>query len=596
MKHVLDLPYGFDAKPFGGKVHYDRARKVYIWEGSLLPAGLRPYTTMDYSRQRWAEDELNLSVMPPQKPTVVFTPRDHQLEAGREIAKSYFRGDRGFLEADKTGLGKTLSTLHGVCVIAKKEGFQPKNKAKLLVVCPKGVIPQWRNTLRNYPISSALLRTMVINYQQLNNLIIAPPANKLGKKAKTRNRSIAKYGKSSIEWDYIIFDEAHYLKNYPSSATSLAATTIAKLNRPYQRGKIPYTIYSTATPGATPLNFSLMAGWLAPLLSVRPEAKLTTPDTWGEFLRREKFHVKEGKVTWSWAPLPFYGKNSEDPKELARYKKALGVVKRQQRLDTQRIGRALMKPQAPFIMRSPSDLAGWPEQQIIPLPVEMTARQRPIYEEAWTRFRNWLNLTPAKSDPKGGLVEMLRYRQKTSLLKVDQVVDNVIDWVETGNQVFISVEFIETLEWYRRALEKAKIPVAEISGRNTDDRENERIRFQKGEAKVCICTVVAGISLHSNEILPDGTKATPDPRITVLSDVRQNNLDSTQAIGRAHRDGENSVTYIPFLMDTVDERVMDSFANKTSNMNSMMGDGLENAEAFERMYREAAAKGIARGK
>ena len=49
-------------------------------------------------------------------------------------------------------------------------------------------------------------------------------------------------------------------------------------------------------------------------------------------------------------------------------------------------------------------------------------------------------------------------------------------------------------------------------------------------------------------------------------------------------------------MDTVDERVMDSFANKTSNMNSMMGDGLENAEAFERMYREAAAKGIARGK
>jgi hypothetical protein len=588
MKHVLELPYGF--KVNSGKSYYDRSKKVHIWEGTLLPAELRRFASADFSRQRWVDDELNLHVMPPQKPSVVFTPRDHQLEAGKEIAKSYGEGWRGFILADKTGVGKTLSGLHGICVIAKREGFTPKKKAKMLVVCPKGVIPQWRNTLRNYPISSALLRTMVINYEQLNKLIDAPAANKLGKKAKTRNRRIASHGKSSIAWDFIVFDEAHYLKNYPQSAASLAACTIASLNQPYARGRAPFVIFSTATPGATPLNFSLMAGILAPLISSKPEAKKTTPDVWGPFLLSEKFAVKEGKVNWTWAPVPWYGKNSDDVKERAKYKAAESQARRQQRLDAKRIGRALKKPQAPFLMRSPADLAGWPEQQFIPLPIEMTARQKPIYEEAWTRFRNWLRLTPAKSDPKGGLVEMLRYRQKTSLLKVEQVSENIVDWVQAGNQVYLNCQFLDTLDQYKKHLDKAGISHCEISGRNSADREEERIKFQKGQVQVCLCTVVAGISLHSNEDLPDGTKATSKPRITVIADLRLNNLDSAQALGRAHRDGENSISYIPYLEGTIDHKIVDNFTNKQANMGSMMGASQNDAEELERLFREAAAR------
>ena len=592
MHHALELPWGIQVPG----VVYDKAQKVHFYKGPILPPDLRRFASPDFSYTRWVEDERNGMVIPPQKANVTFTPRAHQLDAAKKIYKSFNAGWPGFLLADKTGLGKTLSTLAGISAIAKNENFGTQNKAKLLVVCPKGVIPQWRHTLHSYPISTALLRVMVINYQQLNKLIIAPPANRLGKKAKTKNRQIASKGKPLIDWDYIVFDEAHYLKNYPQSGASLAATTIGKLNQTYSKGRSPFVVFSTATPGASPLNFAVMANFMARLISDKPEAKKVTPDSWGEFLLQQGFAVKPGKVNWSWAPTPFYGKNSDDARERARYEKALKESKATQRKDAQAIGRALKKPSAPFIMRSPKDLAGWPEQQLVPLPIELTYKQKPIYEEAWTTFRNWLRLTPAKSDPKGALVQMLRYRQKASLLKVEQVADQVKDWVDAGNQVYISCEFIDTVDRYKELLEKAGLRVAEISGRNSESREEERLKFQKGEADVVLCTVVAGISLHSSESLPDGTKATATPRVSIISDLRLNNLDSSQALGRAHRDGENSITYFPYLEDTIDERVIHNFVNKQANMDSMLGSKLEDAEELERLFREAAAKSTPTGR
>lgn len=567
-----------------------RGGGFYVWKGVLLPADLQPYRTHDFSLSRWKEDEDNNTWVRPQAPKVKFTPRPHQKEAAAKIAVSYQSGWSGFILADKTGLGKTLSTLVGVSVIAKHRGFNPKNKAKLLIVCPKGVIPQWRQTLHSYPIATGLMRPLVINYQQLNKLLTTPAAANKAKKTKTKHRQIAAHGKPTIDWDFVVFDESHSLKNYPQSGASLAAVSIAKLNQQYVKDKSPFVVYSTATPGATPLNFAVMAQIMGPLLTNKAIGKKVTPDSWGEFLLGEGFAVKPGKVNWTWATVPWFGKNSEDPRERKKYETALAMNKSVQRRDTQRIGRALIKKNAPFIMRSPSDLAGWPEQQYIPMPIEMTPSQYPVYQEAWTRFRNWLKLTPAKSDPKGALVETLRYRQKASLLKVEQMVEQIAEWVKEGNQVFVSVEFIETLDKYKEGLEKKNIKVCEISGRNSSNREEERLNFQKGKAQVCLCTVVAGISLHSNEQLPDGTKATSKPRISVISDVRQNNLDTAQSCGRAHRDGENSLTYFPYLEDTVDQKIIDSFVNKQTNMNNMMGNTAEQAEEMERLFRDAAEK------
>ena len=87
-----------------------------------------------------------------------------------------------------------------------------------------------------------------------------------------------------------------------------------------------------------------------------------------------------------------------------------------------------------------------------------------------------------------------------------------VDWVkaqvEAERQVAVSVEFVETAaDPIREALLDAGIPVAGIYGRDRFDVEAERLRFQRGEAMVCVFTVTASISLHAGELLPDGTHA-----------------------------------------------------------------------------------------
>lgn len=583
MIHTLDLPWGFKHP----NVQYWKDQKVHVYKGTILPAALRQFASEDFSYSRWREDEMNAQVLPPEKGNTRFSPRPHQVEAAKKIAASYESGWRGLLLADGVGLGKTLSTLAGISSIAKSAGFGPKSKGKLLIVCPKSVIPQWRQTLHNYPVSTALLRVMIINYQQLNKLLQAPANARMAKKRHTKTKLTSQKGKPTVDWDYIVFDEAHSLKNYPKSLTSIAAANIAQLEKPYRKGETPFVVYSTATPGASPLNLALMSGFLAPLMTNMK--KTAPPSAWGKFLEDEGFNVKEGKLGYTWVSVPWFSKNSDDPMEADKYRIAMADAKKKQREDSQRIGKALKRSNAPFIRRSPTDIAGWPEQQIIAYPITLTSSQRPVYEEAWTRFRNWLRLTPAKSDPKAALVEALRYRQKASLLKVDSMVDMIEGFVDSDSQVYVSCEFIETVDRYKNKLTEKGISVAEISGRNVADRENERLRFQRGEARVVLCTVVAGISLHAGEILPDGSKATMKPRISVISDVRQNNLDTDQSLGRAHRDAQNSVAYFPYIESTVEEKVIESYANKNSNMNHMTGL-TETAEDMEKIFREAAAR------
>lgn len=581
MKNYFKAKYT-NLKPRGGS--------FYIYNGPL-PSELKAFEVQEFSYGRWIEDEA-LIKGGKQPATVaagstIFKPRDHQVEGAKAIYKAQQAGQPGFLIADQMGLGKTLTTLVGISGVAKKEGYGPQNKALVLIVCPKGVIPVWRQTIKAYPVSMQYCRFLVLNYQQLHKLQATPPKAKTAKRKRTQNRAKASDGASLYNWNYIIFDEAHKLKNYPSSAASLSAVSIAKLNQRYLKGKSPFVVFSTATPGSSPLNFSVMANWIAPLIAASGTG--VTPASWGDFLSKQGFSVTKGKLSWNWIAIPWYGKGDNSPEGKRKQALAEARVKNLQRKDAMRIGKALKKPGAPFIRRSPVDIAGWPEQQFIPLPIELPQEDRTLYEEAWSTFRSWLRLTPAKSDPKAALVQMLRYRQKASMLKVNAMIDQVVEAVEDDKQVFISVEFMDTIDKYKEILTQKKISVAEISGRNVGEREQERLRFQKGHAKVVLCTVVEGISLHAGESLPDGSKATANDRITILHDLRSDPLSSLQSSARAHRDGSNSLTFIPMIEDSIEERVTASFIQKQANTKTMVGESQSAAEALENLFRTAVS-------
>ena len=64
-------------------------------------------------------------------------PHPHQLVARDAILEARGKGAAGFLLGDLTGLGKTLSAWLALSAMPEEE---------VLVICPKGAIPQWRRT------------------------------------------------------------------------------------------------------------------------------------------------------------------------------------------------------------------------------------------------------------------------------------------------------------------------------------------------------------------------------------------------------------------------------------------------------------------
>lgn len=590
MYFVLDMPWGFRHP----EVKYWSNKKIHVYQGKTLPAELKPFASKPFSIQRWEEDELNAHVLPARKPQQVFTPREHQKEAAQRIFQAYQCGQAGFLESDKTGLGKTLSTLSGVTAIAKSEGFGANKKAKLLIVCPVGVAPTWRQTLEAYPVSTLLMRPLIISYQSLSRLMKPTQGNtKMAKSRKKKIQQLSHTGQSAIDWDYVIFDESHYLKNFPDSTMSRFAEKIAKLDAPYVKGRSPFTVFSTATPGNTPLNMAIMARILAPLISAN-RGRSVSPKTWGKFLMDEGFAVtKSKKGVYSWASLPWWDSNSDDPKKRAQYEYKVRESKSKQRQDVLRLRDALLSENAPYIRRGPEQIAGWPEQQLIPLALDLNTKQRSLYEEAWGTFKKFLNLKGPAKDPKGALVASLRYRQKSSLIKVEDMAPIIKDLVDAGNQVYVSCEFMDTVEAYQDRLAKLGVSSVELTGRLTgEEKITNRLMFQKGQASVVLCTLVAGISLHAEEELPDGTTATKSPRVTIIHDIRQNALDTVQSLGRAHRDGQNSLSYFPFFIETVDEKVTSNFVQRNGNMEGMLGEDLAKIESMERVFELAAAGAI----
>ena len=533
-----------------GKAKWDPKAKGFVYIGDFLPDILKPYQSEDFSWSRWQEDELNGSVSPT---TVLeqFKPRPHQLEAAKKIATAAKGGWRGFLQGDATGLGKTFANILGAYGTLKLKGFDESKKGKVLIVSPKSVIPHWQNTLSASPLPN-IARIVVINYEQLSKLLVAPASAAKAKKTRTKNRRVATEGKPLIDWDIIIADESHRLKNIYTAQQSKAFANVAKYG---QKQNAPFVIWASATPAQNPLE----AGYLAPVIGQAAKAHLTYA-SFGKHLESKGYAVKEGKAgSWSWAEVHFRADAA---------KKA--QAEKDKRADIQRLRKVLFDSGFPSIRRHPSDIAGWPEIQPIPVPVALDSKGRSLYEEAWTAFRSFLRMKMRGKDPKGGLAQQLRFRQKSSLVRINGTVDYIKDLLESGHQVAVSVEFMESLDAIRAGL--GKIPCAEISGRNPDERESERLRFQKGEAKVVFFTPTEGISLHTGESLSDGLKATASPRATVIHDVRYSAIANTQIMGRCHRDGQFANAFFMYARNTVEEKILKVMLDRMRNMKTIAGD------------------------
>ena len=457
-------------------------------------------------------------------------PRPHQREAADAILAARAAGRPGFLLGDLTGLGKTLSAWAALAAMPE---------AEVLVVCPKGAMPQWRRTIAGAGLGKK--DVTLINYERTKSLML-PPGASTRRSTRAKNNELAKHGRLKRTWPLVVFDESHRLRN-PYAQQTLVCRQLADAAR--------FTLYLSATAGQSPHEL----GYLGRLLGHAVRAPTESLADFRFLMQRLRIGRAKGRwVNWSWDG------NARDCAVISDllYKGADAIGMR----------------------RRPEDVAGWPEVQRVLAPTALGPGERRLYDATWREFRReWGLLGGGTRRPTGWAAE-LRFRQKASLLRCAGTGDYVELLLGVGEQVAISVAFLETSEALVSAFQARGRRVAAINGEQSG-RANEdvRVAFQSGELDVVVFTVTESISLHANE-MPGGSRV----RSLVVHDMRHSAIQMAQIEGRCHRDGEAALIHYAYAEDTVEQEISERVVSRMAAMDTMAGDDTGMLDAIVKRF------------
>ncbi|KQU51914.1 restriction endonuclease subunit R [Bosea sp. Leaf344] len=464
-----------------------------------------------------------------------FVPHPHQRQACEAILAARAAGAPGFLLGDLTGLGKTLSAWLALSAMPE---------AQVLVICPKGAIPQWRRTMALSGLPAKQVTLM--NFERTKSLL-APPAASTRRSVRAKNNELARHGTLRRVWPLVVIDEAHRIRN-PASQQGLVCRQVA--------AAAEFTIYMSATAGQSPHELS----YLAALLARAADAPSADLDGFRQLMKRLKIGRAKGRwKNWSWEPNEADRRLMSDL--LYRGTRAIGLRRR------------------------PEEIAGWPEVQRELAPIALDAPARKLYEATWREFRRELGLAGGSTRKPQGWAADLRFRQKASLLRIPGTVEFCDDLLGNGQQVAISVAFLETSAMLAERLRGHGWAVGEINGENSGAANEEtRLAFQTGRLDAVIFTVTESISLHRGE-MEGGERE----RSLVVHDMRHSAIQLQQIEGRCHRDGQHATIFYAYAEDTVEEGVAATVIQRMAAMDGLAGDDTQLLEAIAGVVEARAA-------
>lgn len=530
-KYVLDVP--FEDKSIEGVWKYHSLYKTCIAHTQYPQQIPQSYRAQPYSYEAWIEKFINNNKISPDIETQfaqqdILVPRDYQHTAKNMAYKAFLAGYGGFLIADDVGLGKTVSA----AAIAQLNEFN-----SILVVTTLAATAHWRKTFLKFNFSGKNI--LIINYDRIQKLF--KPSDS-AKKTVSRKRKNKQIHKNSIapQFDLVIWDEAQKLKNSTSNR--------AKMSLQIQL-KASFNLYLSATPGQNPLELSYMAPTLANA-------------THSNFRGMQDFEA--------WCESQSLGVSKTKYSNFKWNKSIEGV---------QRMHELLFKGDAPLaVRRVPEDIAGWPAINRILMPYAMTAEEMQDYNLSWNQFcENYKKLD--KKSAAQRQAQYIRFRQKSSHLKISYVYEHALELHEAGHSVAISVGFKDTLFDLKEKFEKAGVGVSIIyGGQNAVEKEAQRVLFQEDKNHIVIFTVEEAISLHQGET-PLGMR----PRSMIIHDMRWSAISMAQIEGRTHRDGKFSQIYWGFFDTTVDTKIAQIVLSKLLSMKTMIGDDSDTLLEIEKL-------------
>ncbi len=450
------------------------------------------------------------------------TLRPYQYDGAKWLVKHY-KNNMGACLADDMGLGKTLQALTLLCHVKETLGdeivsshksilqlslfdtYNTQRRAlQTLIVVPASLIFNWEREIKKFAPSlmvkahSGTDRTK--DYKGLVHFDIILTSYPIALKDYKLLECIT--------FEYIIIDEAHYIKNRDSKIFKALNTFKAK-------NKISLS--------GTPIENSLADLW--------SQMQFINPDILLSYTQFKKMY--------------------QDPIEKEKDEKAIQELK---------------KMLHPFILRRTKKevLTDLPESEEQIYYCTMDDDQRSLVEAEKSKARNTLlnaieEVTQNKIHVFNALMRLRQLANHPRLVDEDssissckyEEVTNTIDTLVKGdNKVLIFSTFLGQLDIYRSYLETNKIGYSMLTGAsNAKQRAKAVDDFQNNEdCRVMLISITAGNT---------GLNLTA-ANYVILLDPWWNPFIEEQAKGRAHRIGQlREVTFIKFITkDTIEEKIL----------------------------------------
>jgi len=417
----------------------------------------------------------------------MINPLPHQVDGLRHLVDVLSKHSH-CLEASSTGWGKTYVSL----MACRELGLRPA------IVCRKTMINTWTEVSRKIGLEPVFVSN-----------IEACKSKKFehGGWAVKNKRYDWKVPKDTL----MILDEAHCFKDIKSGNNKLGIAT--------KRQNIK-TLFLTATPGASPLDFYCFAKCFG---------FVSNPS---DFYRWCMAHgVTEGGYA-----LEFRGK----PEMLAKYMGEIG-----DKIFPEYGHRVLWKdvPDFPETITNTVSVVGSRKSEL-----------QHLYEELFAKM---------DEDEELPIVDLLRARQLSELEKIPAMVEMADRYLGEGKSVVVFLNFDQSIEAFTDILPR-QWKYDTLTGA-TKDRDMVVENFQENYSPLLICNLKAGgesVSLHDLK----GRQ-----RVSLIS-PSYSAQDLIQVLGRIHRSGSLSpaMQHLFFVKDSVEDKVRASVDQKLKNLDSLL--------------------------
>ena len=437
-------------------------------------------------------------------------PLEHQKEAIQKLVEN-----KKFILADDMGLGKTTST-----IIAALES----ESKKVLIICPATLKINWKREIENYSDKQVYIAEgknfstdadfVIINYDIIKNF-----------------HDTKKKGESQIldaNFDLVVVDEAHYIKNATAQRTKLINDLVKKVDRLWLLTGTPMT--------SRPIDyFNLLS------LIESPVAK-----NWMAYAIRYcqgyQFNVG-GRKIWN----VMGASNLEELRD-----RTAGLTLR----------------------RLKENVLDLPDKIITPVYLRLKSK---MYEEIMGEYYDWYDKNPEESKSLTvQFTKLTKIRQVIADEKIAQTIEIAENIIEQGKKVIIFCNFTNSLNKICEHFGKSSVKID--GSMSKPERQHSVDSFQESDkVKVLVGNIKAagvGLTLTAAEAV-------------IMNDLSFLPSDHAQAEDRAYRYGQknNVLVYYPIFENTIEGIIYDILNNKKQVIATVMGDNQNTADAAEEILK-----------